>query len=304
MGSPFNIVTWASDSTKAAKLAEQSFALVDSLNHIFSDYDVQSELSMLSATAGSDSFVVVSPALYDILLQSKLAWQRSKHSFDISIGALSKLWRNARKQKKFPTEQEVQLAKALTGFEKINIDTVSHAVELQTKGIQLDLGGIAKGYTAQKLIELLKDNGITSALVDAGGDIVAIGAPPGKKGWSVGINMPEATDQLLARTVTIKNEAVATSGDVYQFIEHDGKKYAHIINPATGYGVTFQRNVTVIASDGATADWLASACSILPIQTAKKLAKQMHAALLITHIENGKIIKASTKNFERYWRKE
>jgi thiamine biosynthesis lipoprotein len=102
----------------------------------------------------------------------------------------------------------------------------------------------------------LKKRNISIALADAGGDIALGDAPPEKNGWSVGINLPEQENELMSQKLELRNCAVATSGDVYNYILHDGKKYSHIIDPRTGYGVTNQRNVTVIANDGATADWL------------------------------------------------
>jgi thiamine biosynthesis lipoprotein len=164
----------------------------------------------------------------------------------------------------------------------------------------LDLGGIAKGYTAQQVIDFLKQNGITQALVDAGGDIATTGSPPAAKGWTIGINVPETQNDLLPKRIVLHDMAVATSGDVYQYVEHNGKKYSHITDPRTGYGVTSQRNVTVIAKDGATADWLATACSILPINDAKKLATNMHAQLLIAIVQEGKPLFYFTKGFANY----
>jgi thiamine biosynthesis lipoprotein len=121
-------------------------------------------------------------------------------------------------------------------------------------------------------------------------------------GWVVGVNIPEQTDDLLPRQLLLKNMAVATSGDAYQYISHAGKKYSHIIDPKTGYGMQAQRNVTVIAKDGTTADWLATACSILPIPHAKQLATKMEAALLITEIRDNKILYYKTGSFDKYWK--
>lgn len=301
MGSSLNITFYAEDSILANQLALQCFKLADSLNDIFSDYIPQSELNHLSSTAGKDSFIKVSPLLFDILLRSKKAWQQSYHAFDVTIGPLSRLWRKARKSKIFPGALEINKAKSLTGFDKIVIDTGTQSIKLLLPGMQFDLGGIAKGYVAQKIIDYLKLNNIDQALADAGGDIAISDSPPDKEGWHVGINIPEEAEKLLQRSLIVHNKSVATSGDAYQFIEYDGKKYSHIINPKTGYGVTFQRNVTVIADDGATADWLASACSILSIHKAKNITRFNNAALLITYLKNKKIKFRSTKNFKRYW---
>jgi len=302
MGSPFNLIFYTDDSTKAATLAAQAFALVDTLNHVFSDYDTSSELNQLNRTAGSDSFVHVSAPLYAILKQSKAAATESHGTFDVTVGPLSWLWRKSRREHRFPTASAVQEAKANVGFQKLKIDTATHRVQLFQKAMQLDLGGIAKGYTAQAIVNFLSANGVTSVLLDAGGDIVCSGAPPGKQSWAIGINIPEQANDLLNKTIELHHGAVATSGDVYQYIEHEGKKYSHIINPKTGYGVTFQRNVTIIAPDGATADWLATACSILPIRKAKKIARRHNAALLIGVLENGKMRFYKTKNLNGYLR--
>ena len=303
MGSPFNIVFYGADSANAGSIATQCFALTDSFVSIFSDYIDTSELSKLSASSSSNAQPVkVSPAMWDILLQSKNAYDKSDGAFDITIGPLSKLWRKARKAKQFPTREEIASAKKLVGFNKVIIDSANRQVTLTQTGMRLDLGGIAQGYIAQKVIDFLSAQNIHLALVNASGDIVVSGAPPGVSGWSVGINIPETTDELLPRTLLLQNEAITTSGDVYQFIEHDGKRYSHIIDPRSGYGVTFQRNVTVIASDCITADWLATACSILPVKKAKKLVSLFGGAMLIGENKKGKLIFYSTHNFTAYYK--
>jgi len=272
MGSPFNLILVATDSMTASQMAAQSFALVDSLSHLFSDYDSSSELSYISDHA-ADAPVKLSPALWDILSRSKQAYENSRHSFDISVGALSRVWRKSRRSKVFPDASEVSAAKHLSGFEYLIFDSLMHSVKFLKQGIRLDLGGIAKGYVAEAVIRRLEQLGIASALADAGGDLFMSAAPPHSEGWKVGVNIPETTDDLIHNKLSLQQMAVATSGDVYQYIEHDGKKYSHIINPQTGYGVTFQQNVTIIARDGATADWLATACSILPFRQSKKSLK-------------------------------
>ncbi len=305
MGSPFNIIFYSNDSLQANIIAMQCFQLVDSLVIIYSDYLDSSELNKLCATAGkANKPVAVSPALFDILAISKTAGEKSGGTFDITLGPLTKLWRKARKEKTFPSDEAVKEKLALTGFKKVIIDSISHGIQLLQRGMQLDLGGIAQGYIGQQVIDLLKTKSIVNALVDVSGDIVVIGAPPGTNGWTVGINVPEKTDELQERKLLISNKAVTTSGDAYQFMEHDGKKYSHILDPRTGYGITSQKNVTVIAGDGTTADWLTKACSILPTRKAKKLAHSLHAEVLIAQIKKGKLVFHTTEGFARYWKSE
>lgn len=301
MGSPFNLILVTDDSSKAAGLANRSFALIDSFNHLYSDYDSSSELSNINAHAGKGK-QQVSAGLWDILLYSKLAYIKSKGAYDVTVGPLSQLWRKSRKEKTFPDKKAVDEKRKLVGFNKLQIDKITRHVTLPVTGMRLDLGGIAKGYIAQKVIDFLKRNGIEQALADAGGDMVMSNAPNYNTGWVIGVNIPETTDDLLPKKLSLQNMAVATSGDAYQYMEHDGLKYSHIIDPRTGYGIHSQRNVTVIAKDGADADWLATACSILPIGDAKKLAESMHAELLITILDKGKVVYYSTTGFAKYWK--
>lgn len=300
MGSAFNLIIVSADSNKANHLARKSYELVDSLNHIFSNYDSSSELSKINASAGLLPYKM-SRAMLDLVQKSQYAYIQSKGAYDISIGPLSSLWRNARKAKLFPEASTVLATKKLVGFAQVKINKRLGTIFLPNANMQLDFGGIAKGYIAQWVINFLKANGIQQALVDAGGDIVMSGPPLNQKGWLIGVNLPETTDQLLNKKLQLSNCSVATSGDVYQFIEYKGVKYSHIINPLTGYGVTNLRNVTIVAKTGATADWLATACSILPIKEAKQLAISHQAALLITTLKNGKLVFEATPSFKNYW---
>ena len=300
MGSAFNLIIVSADSNKANHLARKSYELVDSLNHIFSNYDSSSELSKINASAGLLPYKM-STAMLDLVQKSQYAYIQSKGAYDISIGPLSSLWRNARKAKLFPEASTVLATKKLVGLNQVKINKRLGTIFLPNANMQLDFGGIAKGYIAQWVINFLKANGIQQALVDAGGDIVMSGAPLNQQGWLIGVNLPETTDQLLNKKLQLSNCSVATSGDVFQFIEYKGVKYSHIINPLTGYGVTNLRNVTIVAKTGATADWLATACSILPIKEAKQLAISHQAALLITTLKNGKLVFEATPSFKNYW---
>jgi thiamine biosynthesis lipoprotein len=303
MGSPFNIILYAPDSLSASQAATASFRLVDSLAFIFSDYIDSSELNRLCATAGKpNSRFIASPALFDILLQSRYAFEKSKGSFDITLGPVTRLWRKARKDKVWPSKEAVKEKLALTGFNKIKLDESGHAVYLQQQGMQLDLGGIAQGYIAQKVIELLREKNIQHALVDVSGDIAAIGAPPGSAGWTVAVNIPGESERLLPKYLLISNQAVTTSGDVYQFMMHEGKKYSHVIDPRTGYGITSRKNVTVISIDCTMADWLTKACSLLPVKKAKKLANQLGAKVLIAEMKNKRLVLHSSSHFSDYWK--
>ncbi len=303
MGSSFNLIFYHTDSLQAIQLAHECFLLVDSINNIFSDYSVSSEVGKLNKQTEVKN-LKVSAELFDMILQSKKAWRKSGETFDISIGALSQLWRKAKSEKRFPSANQIKETKKATGFKNLQINISSKTISFKKPGMQLDFGGIVPGYVAQKVIDFLKNKNISIALADASGDIVMSETPPGKIGWAIGINLPENEIELWDKKLELKNCAVSTSGDVYRYTIYHGKKYSHIIDPRTGYGVTSQRNVTVIAKDGTTADWLATACSILPIKKALKLVRKEKAALFIATIEKEKIAIYKSENFDSYFQKK
>jgi len=299
MGSPFNIVLYADTKQMADSAAQESFKLVDSINLVCSDYDSTSELYKLRYAAVGIP-IKVSPILFELIYIANKAYKDADGSFDITVGPLSRLWRSARRSQQFPTHAAINEARKRIGSNKIQIDSGAQTITFLHPNMQLDMGAIAKGYAADKVLALLQSHGITTALVDAGGDMVAFGMPPQKKGWTIGINVPGQQEKLLERKLVLSNKAVATSGDAFQFMLHEEKKYGHIIDPRTGYGVTFQRNVTVVAPTATTADWLATACSILTLEQVKILAKKYKSEVLITTVQNGRIHKVIIGKFDGY----
>ncbi len=301
MGSPLKIIIGAGtsqlDSVRSTQLSQEVLFLIDSLNHILSDYDSTSELSKINLHAGK-GLQPISPILEEILVIAKKAFYQTNGAYNVAVGPLSVLWRNARQSKLFPNESQIKVAKALIQFDQIDIDTMHHQINIPKAGMKLDLGSLGKGFIAQKALNYLKNKGVEYAMVDAGGKIVTMA--PNKMFWTIGINQIRAQNKAINKTLKLSNHAVATSGDVYQFFIFNGRRYSHIINPLTGYGMETPKNVTVIAREGTTADWLSTACSVLSIKEALQLVKQYDAAILIA-VQNKKSIDYySSKNFNAY----
>ena len=300
MGSPFTITIATGDSLGAAHAATAAFHLADSLNAILSDYIDSSEINRLSATSGQGRYVPVSPPLFDILRRAQEAATLTAGSYDITIGPVVRLWRKARKTGIPPSESEIASALARSGYRYCHLDTVQRSVWLEKPGMQLDVGGLGKGFVAAAALQMLKQSGFSKAMVNAGGKIVT-GEPPAANGWIIGINAPGEKQRLLSIYLSLENNSVATSGDLYQYMEWQGKRYSHIIDPHTGIGLTRRRNVTAIAPDGTTADWLATACSILSWRQSLKLIKKIPgAALLVTETKRDRIIQKTSVNFKHY----
>ena len=270
MGTLFRLVLYAPDTAAARAAAGAAFAHLDTLNGIFSDYHPDSELSRLSATAGTRTWVPVSAPLWDVLRQADHWARRSRGAFDPTVGPLVLLWRRARRRGELPPDTALAAARRRVDYRAVRFRRRHRSVCLARPGVRLDLGGIAKGYAAESMRGLLARQELRSVLIDAGGDVVAGAAPPGEAGWRVAV-----TDSTY---IVLHQAAVATSGDLYQYVEIDGVRYSHLTDPRTGLGLTDRSRVTVVAPDGTTADALASAVSVLGPRRGLRLVRRTPGA--------------------------
>lgn len=270
MGTRFRVVLYAPDKATADAAAKAAFARVAELNGIMSDYQATSELMRLcqkfERTVGEP--VKVGPDLFSILKTAREVSERSDGAFDVTVGPMVKLWRLARRTQQLPDAKEQADAKERVGWQSVELDEKNHTVRLLKPRMQLDLGGIAKGYAADAALAAIARNGVTVALVAAGGDIAVAGAPPGTTGWSVDIApLPGSKEK---RSLRLKDAAVSTSGDLEQFVEINGVRYSHVLDPHTGLGLTGRRMVTVVARRGVYSDSLTKVASVM--EPAKGLA--------------------------------
>ena len=272
MGVQFGFVVYASDLDKAKAGITAVFERIAELEDRLSDYDATSELMQLCRGARAGVPHPVSKDLLHVLILSREISRTSQGAFDPTVGHLSRLWRNARKSGQVPSQAAIDQARAEVDWKQIRIDRKKKKVTLQKEGMQIDLGGIAKGFAADQAIQVFRDHGLPRCLVDASGDVTVGDPPPGRKGWRIAVGGREGERVVLA------NGSVASSGDRYQYLEHDNVRYSHILNPATGWGMTDRRLVTVISRDpiasGALADSLASAFSVLPVDRMQDMAEQ------------------------------
>jgi len=275
MGTQFNIILYSISKNKAQETANQCIKRIDELNKILSDYDAASEISQLSATAGSGRKVKISRELWTILKQSKYYAKKSEGAFDISIGPLSKLWRSMFRKREIFNGVKINNAKSKVGFHKIRLYPCSKRVRLKQKGMRLDVGGIAKGFTVDEVVKILRKNGFTQFLVDGGGDIYVGTPPPDQLGWQIRVNIENKKGDTEEKTLLLKHTAIASSGDTYRFLEWKGKRYSHIIDPRTGYGVMDKKIITVQANSCMEADAIASTLSVLNEEEKHRFLKKM-----------------------------
>jgi thiamine biosynthesis lipoprotein len=230
--------------------------------NLLSKYNPQSSISYLNRHASSQK-VKVLPEVFKILLASQHLSQETGGAFDISISPLLNLWREKAKQEILPTGEEIQMVRQKIGYQRILLDELNQEVYFTHPELEIDLGGIAKGYIVDKGIEVLKKMGIKSALINAGGDIYALGKKNLKRPWRVGIQYPEFRSKKLLGVVKLTDRAIATSGNYERFFEIKGRKFGHIINPFTGWPVEDVLSVTILAPSALEADAWATAVFVL-----------------------------------------
>src|SRR5262245_2311233 len=243
MGTQFRIVLYAPTKDTAEKAAKAAFARVAELDGIMSDYRSSSELMRLCKKAGGAP-VRVSGDLFYVLQRAQEVSRRSAGAFDVTVGPVVRLWRRARRTRQLPDPEKLKTALALVGWKNVVLDEKARTVQLLKPGMQLDLGGIAKGYAADEMLKVLARHGLKRALVAAGGDIAVGEAPPGKAGWTVAIAAVDAKKEGPSRLV-LARAAVSTSGDAEQYVEIGGKRYSHIVDPRTGLGLVGRMSATV-----------------------------------------------------------
>lgn len=241
------------ESTKANAAIDSAFIEVRRINDEYSPFNEAGPLWKINH--GTDTTVAINDELLYLLTVSDSINKATSGAFDPTVEPLISLWKVWGEDVFIPTDSTIQAARAICGWEKLNFSAELRLT--REPGVMFSFGAIAKGYAVDRALAILQQQGITEALVNAGGDIRVIG-----ENWPVGIQHPSLPEALL-QTVTISNSAVATSGDYMQFHEAKGKRYHHILNPATGYPAEGCHSVTIVAPTCIQADAYATGVFVL-----------------------------------------
>jgi thiamine biosynthesis lipoprotein len=264
MGSNLAFIVYAASDEQATRAITASLERLDDLSRPLNNYNSTSEVSTLSSLTANER-VRLSPPLADVLTESKRWLELSQGKFDVASGRLMAAWRVARKSKSLPSETELLTAREKCGWQYVDLHVDQEggsSISFRQSGIVLDVAGIATGYLLDRMMSVLVENGIQSALIDAGGDILVSDPPPGKDGWSIDVAGISKKSAPLLR-LSLRNCAVTTSGDLNQFIEIDGRRYSHLIDPTRAVPVEGRQSVTVVAKRAVDADAGATALAIL-----------------------------------------
>jgi thiamine biosynthesis lipoprotein len=258
MGVEARIVLYAADSTSAVGPARAAFDRIARLDAIMSDYREDSELVRLTERAVGRA-VPVSDPLWRVLKTSQELARLSAGAFDVTAGPYIRLWREARRTGRLPAPTDIAEARVHSGWQRLHLDSSGQTARLEIPGMQLDLGGIAKGFAADEALVVLRDHGVTRALVELGGDLVVGDPPPGSRGWEIRLADAAGAPPV----VELANAAISTSGDAAQFVEIDGVRHSHVIDPRTGLALKDRVVATVIAPSGTLSDGLSTLAGVL-----------------------------------------
>jgi len=298
MGTYITVEVRSSDTRLAKESVEDAFRAIRRVDELMSIYKPESQVSLLNRRAWQ-SPMKVDPLLFRVLQKSLDVADISGGAFDITVKPMLDLWKRYAQAGSTPPDEEIRKARELVGSSLIELNEPSE-VTFKKQGVQIDLGGIAKGFAADLAVDRLKAHGISAGLVEAGGDIRLYGGTE-QEPWRIAIQNPFSEGIVLPYTIFIREGAVVTSGNYRRGYSVEGKRYSHIIDPRSGLPAEGVSSVTVIAKEAAFADGLATALSVLGFQKGLELASTIEGVecLIIKGDENKPIV-GYTWGFEDY----
>jgi thiamine biosynthesis lipoprotein len=248
--------------SRAEEAMDAAFSELDRIGRLLNFYAEDSELSRINRNAGIAP-VKVSAETLAVIAAALRAARETEGGFDVTVGPIVRLWDFTKKT--IPTREQIEEARSLVGYRHVLVDEQASTVFLDTKGMQIDLGGIIKGYAADRAAVVLRQHGIASGIVAVAGDISLFGKQPDGRPWRVGIQhpRPKGEEAALLATLDINDGAISTSGDYQRFFMENGVRYHHLLNPETGFPQDLCRSVTIVAPQAVDTDAFATGIFIL-----------------------------------------
>lgn len=273
MGSRFEITAVHPDAKQCQAAIDAAWAEIERIEAVISEWRETSEVSEVNRKAGIEP-VVVSRELFNLTRRSLRVSDLTDGAFDITFHTVGRLWNFKSRNSPIPDDASIQRALKDTGYRHVILDESKLTIYLDRKETRIGFGGIGQGYGVNRAVFVLKEHGVTGGVVNGSGDLVLFGTQENGKPWRVGIANPLDRDKVFA-WLDATEQAVVTSGDYENYIEHDGKRYGHILDPRTGYPASEVRSVTIVCPDGELADALATGVSVLGVDAGLKLINRL-----------------------------
>jgi thiamine biosynthesis lipoprotein len=261
MGSTFEITVVDDDAIQANKHIDVAVAEIKRIERLISSWDMASQTSEINKNAGVKA-VRVKKELFQLIERAKSISKLTDGAFDISYASMDRIWKFDESMEQMPSDKEIKLSVAKVGAKSIELDAKNKTIFLKKEGMKIGFGAIGKGYAADKAKTLLQERGVTSGIINASGDMNAWGSQPDGTPWRVAIRNPMNKNKVFA-LMPLQNKAVVTSGNYEKYVCFNGVRYAHIIDPRTGYPATELISVTVFAPKAEIADALATAVFVM-----------------------------------------
>jgi len=276
MACAYAIVAYGDDAGELALGVEAAFDEVDRIDRLMSHYKPESPLSRLNREAGRGP-VAVEPELFDFIAESLRYSRDSGGAFDITVGPLMKAWGFFRGGGRVPSAQELMELRHRVGYGHVVLNAQDKTIRFDRPGVELDLGGIAKGYAVDRAVAVLRRGGVAAALVSSGGSTVfGLGAPPGQPAWEVSVQDP-VDPGAAAFTVRLRDRALSVSGSYEKSFEKDGVTYSHIMDPRTARPVQGVLSVAVLSATGTEGDALDDAFFVKGVAASQAYIERLQA---------------------------
>lgn len=296
MGSRFEISVVAKNEIEGNKYIHVATQEISRIENLISSWDSNSQTSSINKNAGIKP-VKVDLELIQLIERSIQISKITDGAFDISYASMDRIWKFDGSMKEMPSPKSIQNSVSKIGFKNILIDKKNQTVFLRKKGMKIGFGGIGKGYAADKAKELLVKMGVKAGIINASGDMNAWGQQADGTDWLVGITNPLNTKKVFS-WLPVKNQSVVTSGDYERFVVFNGKRYAHIINPRTGYPTTGVKSVTIFAPKAELADALATSVFVMGVENGLNFINQLKGVETIIVDDNNSFHKSNNIQFK------
>jgi thiamine biosynthesis lipoprotein len=298
MGSRFDITVVAKDSLEGKKFIKLAVDEIERIENLISSWDDNSQTSKINRNSGIKP-VEVDLELFQLIERAIAISQLTDGAFDISYASMDKIWKFDGSMKEMPSEDEIKASVEKVGFKNIILDKSKNTVFLKLKGMKIGFGAIGKGYAADKAKELLMSKGVIAGIINASGDMNTWGKQPNGSEWKVAITNPLNKNKAFA-LLPINNSAVVTSGNYEKFVNFNGIRYSHIIDPRTGYPSSGIISVTVFAPKAELADALATSVFVMGKNTGLDRINQLPNIECIIIDDKGHIIKSKNIEIENH----
>jgi thiamine biosynthesis lipoprotein len=298
MGNRFEITVVSTSEQDAMERIGEAIAEISRIEKLLTTFNESSQTNLINRNAGIAP-VKVDREVFDLIFRSKRISDITQGAFDISYGSVDKrLWNFDKTLTSLPDAATARKAVHLINYRNVILDEKKCTVFLKEKGMRIGFGGIGKGYAAERAKYILQQNGVTSGIVNAAGDLAAWGYQPNGKEWTIGIADPDSARHPFSY-LSITGMAIATSGNYEKFITVKGKRYSHTIDPNTGLPVSGIKSVTIISPNAEIADAMATPVMIMGIKVGLNMVNQVKGLACIIVDDDGKIYTSKNINLQK-----